>query len=97
MPRWTWWLGLFLGCLLIAGGVAETVRVVRSGDGGLLFWFGTLVGGGALSDVGTGLAGIVLATSAPHPSNPRRWSASGHNFDTAASHNLRAVAFCARS
>ncbi len=56
-----------------------------------------LVGGGALSDVGTGLAGIVLATSAPHPSNPRRWSASGHNFDTAASHNLRAVAFCARS
>jgi hypothetical protein len=33
--------------------VAETVRVVRSGDGGLLFWFGTLVGGGVCVLVGT--------------------------------------------
>lgn len=50
---WVWWYGLFLGCLLVAAGVAETVRVVRSGDGGLAFWFGTLVGGGALVLAGT--------------------------------------------
>lgn len=29
-------------------GIAETVRLVRSGDGGFWFWFPTLVGGGAL-------------------------------------------------
>jgi hypothetical protein len=50
---WTWWSGLFLGCLLVAGGVAETTRAVRSGDGGVPFWFGTLVGGGVLVLVGT--------------------------------------------
>lgn len=50
---WVWWYGLFLGCLLLAAGVAETIRVVRSGDGGLLFWFGTLVGGGVLVLAGT--------------------------------------------
>ena len=50
---WVWWYGLFLGCLLLAAGAAETVRVVRSGDGGLAFWFGTLVGGGVLVLVGT--------------------------------------------
>jgi len=54
--RWTWWLGLFLGCLLIVDGIAETVRLVRSGDGGLFFWFPTLVGGGLLIVSGT-LAG----------------------------------------
>jgi len=65
---WVWWYGLFLGCLLLAAGVAETVRAVRSGDGGLLFWFGTLVGGGALVLVGTLLLprrprqGFVLTT-----------------------------------
>ncbi|MFD7074943.1 hypothetical protein ACFV9G_12085 [Nocardioides sp. NPDC059952] len=59
---WIWWYGLFLGCLLLAAGAAETVRVVRSGDGGLLFWFGTLVGGGALV-----LAGTLLL-----PRRPRR-------------------------
>jgi len=48
-----WWSGLALGCLLVAGGVAETVRVLSSGDGGLLFWFGTLAGGGGLILVGT--------------------------------------------
>lgn len=53
MRGWTWWLGLFLGCLLIVAGIAETVRVVRSGDGGFVFWFGTLVGGGILVLIGT--------------------------------------------
>ena len=53
MRRWTWWLGMTLGCLLVAAGVAETVRLVRSGDGGLWFWFPTLVGGGALVLAGT--------------------------------------------
>jgi hypothetical protein len=43
MRRGTLWLGPFLGCLLIAGGVTETVRVVRSGDGGLLPTMWTLV------------------------------------------------------
>lgn len=59
---WVWWYGLFLGCLLLAAGAAETVRVVRSGDGGLLFWFGTLVGGGVLV-----LAGTLLLPSRPRP------------------------------
>jgi hypothetical protein len=49
----TRWLGIFLGILLIAAGVAETVRLTRSGDGGLIFWFGTLVGGGTLILIGT--------------------------------------------
>jgi hypothetical protein len=53
----TRWLGIVLGILLIADGVAETVRLTRSGDGGLAFWFGTLVGGGSLI-----LAGTVLRT-----------------------------------
>ena len=49
----TWWFGLILGCLLIAAGLAETIRLVRSGDGGFIFWFGTLVGGGVLVVIGT--------------------------------------------
>lgn len=49
----TRWLGIFLGVLLIAAGVAETVRLTRSGDGGFIFWFGTLVGGGTLILIGT--------------------------------------------
>jgi hypothetical protein len=55
-----------LGLLYLAVGVAETVRVVRSGDGGLWFWGGTLLGGGAL----------VLAGLAALPRRPRaaRWS-----------------------
>ena len=48
-----WWFGILLGGLLVAAGVAETVRVLRSGDGGFAFWFGTLVGGGVLILVGT--------------------------------------------
>ena len=53
MHRWTWWFGLALGGLLVVAGIAETVRLVRSGDGGLWFWFPTLVGGGALVVAGT--------------------------------------------
>jgi hypothetical protein len=53
MNRWPRWLGLFLGCLLVLAGIAETVRLVSTGAGGLLFWFPTLVGGGALILAGT--------------------------------------------
>ena len=60
--RRTWWLAIGVGCLLLALGVAETVRVVTSGDGGLAFWFGTLVGGGALV-----IAGTLLADRMPGP------------------------------
>ena len=49
----TWWFGILLGGLLVAAGMAETVRLVRSGDGGFAFWFGTLVGGGVLVLTGT--------------------------------------------
>lgn len=42
-----------MGSLLIVAGIAETVRLSRSGDGGLWFWFPTLVGGGALIVAGT--------------------------------------------
>ena len=42
-----------LGSLLVAAGIAETVRLLRTGDGGLWFWLPTLVGGGALIIVGT--------------------------------------------
>jgi hypothetical protein len=51
--RWTWWFGLSLGCLLILAGIGETIRLVRSGDGGFFFWFPTLVGGGVLVTAGT--------------------------------------------
>lgn len=63
-PRLAFWLTLGLGLLYVAAGIAESVRAVSSGDGGLWFWFGTLVGGGALV-----LGG--LATPARHP-NVRR-------------------------
>lgn len=53
MHRWTWWFGLIVGGLLVLAGIAETVRLVRSGDGGFWFWFPTLVGGGALVIAGT--------------------------------------------
>ena len=53
MDRWRRWLGLFLGGLLIVAGIAETVRLVSNDAGGLLFWFPTLVGGGALILAGT--------------------------------------------
>ena len=56
-PRW---FAITMGCLLVALGVAETVRLLRSGDGGLCFWFGTLVGGGALI-----LGGVALTDRKP--------------------------------
>ena len=51
-----------LGSLLLGLAVAETIRVLRSGDGGLAFWLGTLGGGGALI-----LAGTLLADRMPRP------------------------------
>jgi hypothetical protein len=63
-PRLAFWLTLGLGLLYVAAGIGETVRAVTSGDGGLWFWMGTLVGGGVLV-----LAG--LATPSRHP-NVRR-------------------------
>lgn len=41
-------LPVVLGVLYLVAGVAETIRVLSTGDGGLAFWFGTLVGGGVL-------------------------------------------------
>lgn len=37
-----------LGVTYVLLGVAETIRLVVTGDGGFVFWFGTLVGGGTL-------------------------------------------------
>lgn len=39
-------LTIGLGILYAVAGIAETIRAVDSGDGGIPFWFGTLVGGG---------------------------------------------------
>ena len=44
---------LFLGVVYIVAGIAETTRAVVTGDGGIAFWFGSLVGGGALILLGT--------------------------------------------
>jgi hypothetical protein len=46
---------VFLGLLYVAAGIAETVRLVRSGEGGFAFWFGSLVGGGSLVLAGEAL------------------------------------------
>lgn len=46
-------LGIGLGVVFIGLGIAETVRLIVTGDGGFLFWFGTLCGGGTLVLVGT--------------------------------------------
>lgn len=43
---------LSLGVVYVLLGGGETVRLVLTGDGGFLFWFGTLVGGGTLLLVG---------------------------------------------
>ena len=59
-PHLRFWLTLGLGLLYVAAGIAESVRAVTSGDGGLWFWFGSLVGGGALV-----LSG--MAVSSRHP------------------------------
>jgi hypothetical protein len=47
------WLGVFVGVMFLLAGVLETIRVLLSGDGGLAFWFGSLIGGGALVLLGT--------------------------------------------
>ncbi|MEO7270024.1 MAG: hypothetical protein ABIW49_12540 [Knoellia sp.] len=60
-PRVTRLLTIGLGILYVAAGLAETVRLTRSGDGGLAFWFGTLVGGGSLV-----LAGLYIQGSGHH-------------------------------
>ena len=52
MEKWRRRLALVLGIVFILTGIAETVRAVRSGDGGLPFWFGSLCGGGTLILVG---------------------------------------------
>lgn len=59
-PRLRFWLTLGLGLLYVAAGIAESVRAMTSGDGGLWFWLGSLVGGGALV-----LSG--MAVSSRHP------------------------------
>jgi len=48
-------LVVFLGVLYVIAGIAETTRAVSSGDGGIAFWFGSLVGGGALILIGQAL------------------------------------------
>jgi hypothetical protein len=60
-PRLAFWLTFGLSLLYIAAGIAETVRAVSSGDGGLWFWLGTLIGGGVLM-----LAGLAVP-SGRHP------------------------------
>jgi len=60
-PRLAFWLTLGLALLYIAAGIAETVRAVTTGDGGLLFWLGTLVGGGTLV-----LAGMAVPSRHPN-------------------------------
>jgi hypothetical protein len=53
VDRWRRALALVLGVVFILLGIAETIRAIRSGDGGLPFWFGSLCVGGTLILVGT--------------------------------------------
>jgi hypothetical protein len=46
-------LAWFLGVVFILFGIAEVIRVVGWGGGGLAFWFLSLCGGGALILIGT--------------------------------------------
>ena len=46
-------LAWFLGVVFILFGIAEVIRVVGWGGGGLAFWFLSLCGGGALILLGT--------------------------------------------
>jgi hypothetical protein len=39
------WTGTRTRCRLLVASVAETLRAIRSGDGGVPFWFGSLFGG----------------------------------------------------
>jgi hypothetical protein len=53
VDKWRHALALVLGVVFILLGIAETVRAIRSGDGGLPFWFGSLCVGGVLILIGT--------------------------------------------
>jgi hypothetical protein len=53
VDRWRHRLALVLGIIFILDGIAETIRAIRSGDGGIPFWFGSLCGGGTLILVAT--------------------------------------------
>jgi hypothetical protein len=46
-------LTVFLGLLYVVAGIAETIRAIVTGDGGIPFWFGSLVGGGAMILLGS--------------------------------------------
>jgi hypothetical protein len=46
-------LAVSLGGLYVVAGLAETTRAIVTGDGGIPFWFGSLVGGGTLILLGT--------------------------------------------
>ena len=46
-------LGIVVGASFLLAGILETFRVLTSGDGGLVFWFGSLCGGGAMVLLGT--------------------------------------------
>ena len=52
MDRWRRGLTLGLGVVFILAGLTETYRAVSSGDGGVVFWFGSLCGGGTLIIIG---------------------------------------------
>jgi len=52
VDRWRRGLALGLGVVFIFAGLAETYRAVSSGDGGVVFWFGSLFGGGTLIIIG---------------------------------------------
>lgn len=56
--------GIALGVIYLLLGIAETVRLTVTGDGGFVFWFGTLVGGGTLLLLG--------ALPSPSPPDVRR-------------------------
>jgi hypothetical protein len=51
--RVTHLLTVSLGVLFVIAGIVETTRAVVTGDGGIPFWFGSLVGGGAVILLGT--------------------------------------------
>jgi hypothetical protein len=51
--RFVFALGILVATLFFLAGIFETTRVLTSGDGGLAFWFGSLMGGGALVLFGT--------------------------------------------
>ena len=57
----TFWLTLGLALLYLAAGIAESVQALSDPEGNLWFWFGTLIGGGALI-----LAGLAVPSRHPN-------------------------------